>query len=400
MNLINLQKENLEKFGEYTSLAYEDKEYTNLQIHTLGNQLANGLKNLGLTEGDKVIVCVPNCPEVLVSYSGISKAGMIIIPVLFLLQTEEIRYILNKSAAKAIITSWELIDKIKAAASGASSLKHIIVIGKEIEGKVSFEKLIAESGKDFAVQDVADDDLAVILYTSGTTGKPKGVMLSHDNLMSNVRASTKSLTTVTKYTVSLVVLPLAHAYGLTVLLGGFALGGKGVIMRWFDTEKVLETIQKYRVEIMAGVPTMYIYMLNHRGVEKYDLSSMRIWLSAAAPLPIETYRAFEARFPGKIYEGYGLTEAAPAVSLHYDTRPIKPGSVGIPVDNIEVKIYDDENKTLPVGEIGEICIKGPIVMKGYYEMPEETADTIIDGWLHTGDMGRLDEDGYLYVVER
>jgi len=401
MNLINLQEENFNKFGEYTSLVFEGKEYTNFDIRALGNRLASGMKKLGLGAGDKVVVCVPNCPEVLVSYSGIWKVGMIIIPVLFLLQAEEIKYILENSDAKAIITSHELVDKIKAAAAGVSTLKHIIVIGgKEIEGTVSFEKLVEEGDKDFAIQTMSDDDLGVILYTSGTTGKPKGVMLSHDNLLFNAQASTKCLTHVTTETVSLVVLPLAHVYGLTVLLGGFILGGKGVLLRWFDTEKVLEAIQNYRVEIMTGVPTMYAYMLNHPGVEKYDLSSMEIWLCAAAPMPMEAYRAFEEKFPGKIYEGYGLTEAAPAVSLHRDFRPIKPGSVGIPLDNIEVKILNDDNMPLPTGEIGEICIKGPTVMKGYYNMPEETAKTIVDGWLHTGDMGKLDEDGYLYVVDR
>ncbi|MEW5944976.1 MAG: long-chain fatty acid--CoA ligase [bacterium] len=401
MNLIEVARENLEKFGEYASLVFEDREYSNVDIQEKGNRLAGGLRKLGLERGDKVVVSVPNCPEVLVSYSAVLKIGGVVIPVLFVLQADEVRYILENSGAKAIITSEELADKIKKAAEGVGTVEHVICMGKkETPGTVWFERLVEESPADEGIEEMSEDDLAVILYTSGTTGKPKGVMLTHNNLYMNARGSTASLTMVTKDTVSLVVLPLAHAYGLTVMIGGFMLGGKGILVKWFDTEAVFRLIEKYRVEIMTGVPTMYAYMLNHPGGEKYDLSSMKVWLCAAAPLPMEVYRAFEEKFPGKIYEGYGLTEAAPAVSVHYDTKPIKPGSVGLPIETVRVEIMDEENNVLPRGEAGEICVSGPVVMKGYYRMPEETAQTIVDGWLHTGDMGKMDEDGYLYVVDR
>lgn len=400
MNLANLALENIEKFGEMVSLVYEGGEYTNVQIHKEGDRFANGLRKLGLGVGDKIIVCAPNCPEILTSYGSILKLGSTIIPVLFLLQAEEIRYIMENSEARVVITSEELVDKIKAAADRVPSMRHIIVIGeKEFEGTLSFNKLVEENDDEFEVVEVGEDDLAAILYTSGTTGKPKGVMLSHHSLQVNALGSTGAITADEK-DVSIVALPLAHAYGLTVLIGGFILGGKGVVLRWFDTQKVFELIEKYKVRIMTGVPTMYAFMLQFPDADKYDLSSMEIWISAAAPFPMENYKAFEEKFPGKILEGYGLTEAAPAVTVMRDDRPVKPGSAGVAIEGVKLEIRDDGDKSLPPGEVGEICVGGETVMKGYYKLPEATAETIIDGWLHTGDMGYLDEDGYLYVVDR
>jgi long-chain acyl-CoA synthetase len=244
-----------------------------------------------------------------------------------------------------------------------------------------------------------DEDLAVILYTSGTTGLPKGVALSHANLESNARSAAQ-LYELDRADWAVAVLPLSHSYGLTVMNAGNLLGTRAALLRWFYPEEVLRTIQEFRAVSMSGVPTMWVYLLNYPGAEQYDTSSMRVWGSGAAPLPVEIVEPFEKKFGGKLLEGYGLTEASPVVSAHRLSGVRKLGSVGQPIPGVQVTIQDDGDRALPVGEVGEVCVKGPNVMLGYYRNPEETARAIRNGWLHTGDMGRLDEDGFLYIVER
>jgi long-chain acyl-CoA synthetase len=196
------------------------------------------------------------------------------------------------------------------------------------------------------------------------------------------------------------VLPLSHSYGLTVMNAGNILGTKAVLLRWFNPELVLETIERFRVQSMAGVPTMYVYLLHYPEADRFDTSSMRSWGSGAAPLPIEIVEPFEKKFGGKLMEGYGLTEASPVVSAHRLSGVRKLGSVGQPIPGVEVAILDDDDRPVATGEAGEVCVRGPNVMLGYYRMPEETARTLRHGWLHTGDVGRLDADGFLYIVER
>jgi long-chain acyl-CoA synthetase len=225
------------------------------------------------------------------------------------------------------------------------------------------------------------------------------VALSHANLASNARAAA-SLYELDRTKWSLMVLPLSHSYGLTVMNAGSILGTRGVLLRWFNPEAVLETIQRYRVESMAAVPTMLVYLLHYPDVGRFDTSSMRSWGSGAAPLPLEIVEPFETKFGGRILEGYGLTEASPVVSAHRLSDVRKLGSVGRPLPGVEVAILDDDDRARPAGELGEVCVRGANVMQGYYRLPDETARTLRNGWLHTGDMGRLDADGYLYIVER
>jgi long-chain acyl-CoA synthetase len=273
------------------------------------------------------------------------------------------------------------------------------MVGGEAPGMTRYDELVAGELETFTMLERADDDLAVILYTSGTTGKPKGVALSHANLASNARAAA-SISELDRTQWNLAVLPLSHSYGLTVMNAGHILGTKGVLLRWFNPELVLDTIQKYRVQSMSGVPTMWIYLLNYPDAASFDTSSMRIWGSGAAPLPVEIVEPFEKKFGGRLLEGYGLTEASPVVSAHRYSGVRKLGSVGQPIPGVEVKIFDDDDRDVPAGDVGEVCVRGPNVMLGYYGLPDETAKTLRNGWLHTGDMGRLDEDGFLYIVER
>lgn len=420
MNLASLQKKNVEEFGEYTSLIIEGKEYTNKQLYEMSNQVANGLKNIGLKHQDRVIVSMPNRVEVFLSYSGTWKAGGIVTPIIFLLQADEIRHILSDCHPRFIITSFELLPKIKEAAEGIESVEKIIVAGEIPENEKTDVRLYSfdefyKKGSGFEIEDMKEDELSVILYTSGTTGKPKGVMLTHSNLHDNVLNLKK---TRENYEVDfadgsvLSCLPLAHAYGLFLMAGGWMGKGKGIVMSWFDPEEVFETIEKYKVDAFPGVPTMLIYLLNHPTADKYDTSSVRVWASAAAPLPQEVKDAFEKKFGGVILQGYGLTESTAATCITPPGMTSRPANcVGKPIDNVVVKIVDDEGNELPRVKpeqfanppeecIGEISIKGKGVMKGYYNMPEETAKVLHDGWLRSGDVGYLDEEGYLYISER
>ncbi|MEK7701721.1 MAG: long-chain fatty acid--CoA ligase [candidate division NC10 bacterium] len=392
MNLAALGEENVRTYGEYVSLAFEGREWTNVEQQRAANRLANALRRLGIGPGDRIVVMLPNCPEVMQAYAAILKLGAVIVPVIFLLNPEEVRHILADSGARLAITSPELAPKLE------GWVGPVVSVGGT-PGAMPYEELVAREADAFATADRADGDLAVILYTSGTTGRPKGVALSHDNLASNARAAA-SLYELDRAAWALAVLPLSHSYGLTLMNAGNLLGTRGVLLRWFNPELVLETIQRYRVQQMSGVPTMFVYLLHFPGAERFDTSSMKVWGSGAAPLPIEIVEPFETKFGGRLLEGYGLTEASPVVSAHRVSGVRKLGSVGQPIPGVEVKIFDDDDRELPAGELGEVCVRGRNVMAGYYGLPEETARTLRHGWLHTGDVGRLDADGFLYIVER
>jgi len=393
VNLAGLGEESIRRYGEYVGMVFEGRELTNVDQQRAASRLAHALRRLGVEADDRVVVMLANCPEVLQAYTAIWKIGAVIVPVVFLLGAEEIRHILDHSGAKLLITSADLAWKAE------GWVGRIVLVGGQATGALTWDDLVTPEADVFATVDRAPDALAVILYTAGTTGQPKGVALSHDNLLSNAR-SAASLYELDRERWSLAVLPLSHSYGLTLMNAGNILGTRAVLLRWFNPELVLETIERYRVQQMAGVPTMFVYLLNFPDADRFDTTSMKLWGSGAAPLPVEIVEPFEKRFGGRLLEGYGLTEASPVVSAHRLSGERRLGSVGQPIPGVEVAILDDADRALPAGEVGEVCVRGPNVMLGYYQMPEETARTIRDGWLHTGDMGRLDADDFLYIVER
>ena len=393
MNLARLGEDSVATWGEYVSLAFEGREWTNLEQQRAANRFAHALRGLGVDPGDRVVVLLPNCPEVLQAYAAILKAGGVIVPVVFLLGPDEVRHILADSEAKVVITAPELLGKLEGWTGGVT-----VLVGGGTGG-LAWGDLLAGEAETFPTVDRDDGDLAVILYTAGTTGRPKGVALSHVNLASNARAAA-SLYELDRTAWALMVLPLSHSYGLTVMNAGSILGTKGVLLRWFNPEAVLEAIQRYRVESMSGVPTMFVYLLHYPDAGRFDTTSMRAWGSGAAALPIEIVEPFEQKFGGRILEGYGLTEASPVVSAHRYSGVRKLGSVGPPLPGVEVAILDEADAVVMTGQIGEVCVRGANVMQGYYRLPEETALALRAGWLHTGDMGKLDADGYLFIVER
>jgi long-chain acyl-CoA synthetase len=410
-------------YGPYKALIYEDgeevREYTNIEIAKEATQLAAGLRTSGIEKGDRVMVMMLNCPEVIISYQAIARAGAIIIPVLPMLKGPEVRYIAENSAAKAVITSPILLPLLRNALADVPTMKHIISTGIEGEERdesrpytIHAYKDVVATGATYADRYLEDlegvslspDDTAVILYTSGTTGHPKGVVLTHQNAVSNAVAGQGSASieedTPAASEVQLAILPLAHAYGLTVSNIAYLTGTKIVMHPRFDTTAVLSAIERHRINGFAGVPAMFVALLYTPDTDKYDTSSLSYCVSGSAPLPLAILEGFEKKFGCQILEGYGLSEATMVLTAHGQDMPRKPGSVGKPIPGVEVLVVDENDKPVPAGEVGEIIARGPNIMKGYYNMPQETQAALRNGWLRTGDMGRFDEDGYLYIVER
>jgi long-chain acyl-CoA synthetase len=402
VNLAILGERNVERFGEYTALVFEGRDFTNVEMLRQGARFATALKGIGVTEGDRVGVMLPNMPEVNACYGAITRLGAINMPMVFLLAVPEIRHILADSGASCVITSPEFFPNVAQAADGIPNPPRVVVVGDpvpEAPGVHAFDRLISEAQAEHPIVDRSDDDIAVIMYTSGTTGRPKGVMLSHGNLLFNAE-NTSSIVDFRNGDVSIACLPLAHLFGLGSAIIGNLFKVKGVLLRWFTAEGFFEAMNTYHATSSAFVPTMLAYMLAHPDFDSVDWSSLRWVVVAAAPVPHELAEEFEKRTGARVLEGYGLTETSPTVSLVRADEPARPGSCGRPAPNIEVTILDDDDNPVPSGETGEVCVRGPNIMKGYYKMPEETAESMRGGWFHTGDMGRLDEDGYLSITER
>lgn len=425
--LSDLSIYNCLRFGPYKAMIYEDqqdvREYTNIDIAREAAQLATGLQALGVTKGDRVIVMMLNCPEIIIAYQAIARTGAVIIPVMPLLKGPEVRHIAENSAAKVVFTVPVLLPLLSSALVNIPTVQHIIATGNaEIQptlaqstgdagprsyiihaysdvvkqGEAGAEHFLSREG---AVA-VSEDDIAVILYTSGTTGRPKGVVLTHRSLISNALSGRGPEREKRDEENTLVILPLAHGYGILVADVFFLRGQSIVAHPRFDTSMVLSAIERHRIASFAGVPAMFVALLYTPEADKYDTSSLVTCVSGSAPLPKAVLEGFEQKFGCRILEGYGLTEASAALTGHSVDMERRPGSVGKPLPNVEVLVVDENDQPVAAGEIGEVIARGPNVMTGYYNMPDETEAVLKNGWLYTGDMGRFDEDGYLYIVER
>jgi long-chain acyl-CoA synthetase len=275
-----------------------------------------------------------------------------------------------------------------------------MVSDKEHPGTHSFKKLVEENSDKLKIVATADDDVAALIYTSGTTGTPKGVMLTHYGLYFVAKCQ-QDTTNLPQDLVTIAVLPLCHSFGVAMMNGAFLrYHGKVVIMRQFNLEHLFSNIQKYKVQSVPAVPTMYVYMLLFPDADKYDVSSVKNWVSGSAPLSLDTWKQFKEKFGGEIAEGWGLTEAGAGNAGQSHVALKKPGSIGIPMKGMEIKIFDNNDKEVPQGQEGEIVLRGPMVMKGYWNLPEATAEVIKNGWLHTGDIGYVDKDGYFFITDR
>ncbi len=417
--LYDLSIYNCHHFEPYTQIIYEDQQqtrsYTNVELAREATQLSEGLRSLGIEKGDRVLVMMINSPEVLISYQALARLGAVAIPVLPLLKGPEVHYIAQNSGAKAILTGALLLPLLRPALSSLPTMSYIISTGipdihlanEQIAPQFLAYKAVLARGAAKADTylsgmegvEIAPNDTAVILYTSGTTGNPKGVLLSHNNLMQNALGIAGGAD-MEPGDANLAILPLAHAFGILMSNVAYLTGTKVVMHPRFDTTAVLAAIQRHRVTAFSGVPAMFVALLFTPDADAYDTGSLQYCVSASAPLPLNILEGFQQKFHCEIREGYGLSEGTTALTGHTLELPVRPGSVGKPLPGVEVRVVDPMDNPLPTGEIGEVVARGPNIMQGYYNMPEATAAALHNGWLHTGDMGRFDEDGYLYIVER
>ncbi|ANB60478.1 long-chain-fatty-acid--CoA ligase [Anoxybacteroides amylolyticum] len=424
-------RETAMQFGSKEAIDFLGKRVTFQQLYEQALKLANYLRELGLQKGDRVSIMLPNCPQAVISYYGVLMAGGIVVQTNPLYTERELEHQLNDSGATVLITLDMLYPKA-INVKGRTSLQHLIVTSiqdylplmkkmlyplaqkkhnqpsVQIEEKSDqhlFKRIMSSApAKEVDVEIDPVEDVALLQYTGGTTGFPKAAMLTHRNLIANTLMCAHWMYRCQKgEEVILGVLPFFHVYGMTTIMNlSIMQAYKMILLPKFDVETVLKTIEKKKPTLFPGAPTMYIALLNHPTLANYDLSSIKVCISGSAPLPVEVQQKFEQITGGKLIEGYGLTEASPVTHSNFlwDGERVK-GSIGVPWPDTEAKIVSLETgEEANVNEIGELVVRGPQVMKGYWNQPFETESVLRDGWLYTGDMGYMDERGYFFIVDR
>jgi long-chain acyl-CoA synthetase len=393
MNLAEILSHSAERDSSAPALKLDDTVLSYGALERASQHIAGLLAARGVRAGDRVALMLPNVPYFPVCYYGILRTGAVVVPMNVLGKRREVTFYLKDSGAKLLFVWTDFAQEGEPGAADADSEWVTIVPGE-------FEKVLAEATPSEEMVDREPDDTAVILYTSGTTGTPKGAELTHENLRRNCQIAV-DLFDLGADAVTLGALPLFHSFGQTCGMNATALsGGTLTLIPRFDPDKALEIIERDAVNVFEGVPTMYTGMLHAPGRERFEHSSLRLCVSGGSAMPVELLRDFEEAFAAKILEGYGLSETSPVASFNHPDKERKPGSIGTPVAGVEMRVVDEDGKELPQGEVGEIVIRGHNVMKGYWQRPEATEEAIRDGWFHTGDMARVDEDGYFFIVDR
>jgi long-chain acyl-CoA synthetase len=388
--------------GQRMAVAFEDRTLTYRELAGAVGAMQAGLEEIGVRPGDRLALLLPNTPQFHIALFAAQCCGAEVVLLNCLHSPPELIYVLNDSEARWLISSAPFDEKLAETLPHCPGLQGSVIAGETaLAGVAPWDAVLGPKlGTPPRPAERSPESPAALMYTSGTTGRPKGAMLSHRNLLFDAAAADQVLD-LYPTDIFLVMLPLFHSYGFTIdLILPVMQGSAAVLMPRFAASQALELIEQHRVTVMAAVPTMYHVMLRTRRDPDYDLSGMRVAVSGGAALPMEVLHGFEERFGIELIEGYGPTEAAPVVSVNPFHGGRKLGSVGPPLPGVEVRVADDDGNPLPVGEVGELLVRGPNVMLGYWKAPEATAEAIVDGWLRTGDMARLDEDGFIYIVDR
>ncbi len=413
--LYDYVREETAAYPDLIALVFFSNEITFKEMHDKIGRMAAVLDDFGVVKGDRVALMLPNCPEYVYSYFACMKLGAIVVQVNPLYTPSEVEFILNDSGAKVFIGADAVFSSFHAVRDRVP-VEHVVVsrlLWTEVEGENVFFDILIQQYEPLEEDTPIDprEDLAVFQYTGGTTGFPKAVMLTHYNLICNIIqikewisdwVERKYSSGVEQY-YGIAILPFFHSYGMTCAMNvGLTLPAGQVLVPRFDITAILELIKLYKPALLPAVPTVYIAIANHPDADKYNIDAIEICNSGAAPMPVDIMARFEQRTGSKMLEGYGLSEASPVTHCNPLVGERKPGSIGMPYPDTDCKIVDVETGTRdsPAGEEGELIIKGPQVMKGYWNRPEETASTLRDGWLYTGDIARMDEDGYFFIVDR
>ena len=397
--------ESAQRFPEKIALVFQGQKISYRELDGLANSCANALAKLGVKKGDRVALYMTNRPEYIISLYGIARLGAVFTPMNPTYKEGEIEHQLKDAEASVLIVQESLYPLVRNVRPQLPSLREIVIVGQRAEaGTHLFRDLIRQSSPKHPPQPTLNwaEDLVALPYSSGTTGLPKGVMLTQQNLVAN-NVQFMSSGRITEQDALLIFLPFYHIYGIMLLGGGLYAGATLVIMEAFDLERSLMLAQQYGVTLYYAVPPILVQLDNSPRVTQYTLTSLRYIMVGAAPLAPDVAQRVQEKMQVPVLQGYGLTEASPVTHLNpVDQGRIKLDSVGVAVPNQEQKIVDLETgeRELEVGEIGELCVKGPHVMKGYWKAPEETARVLRDGWLATGDIARMDREGYVYIVDR
>ncbi|MET8956859.1 long-chain-fatty-acid--CoA ligase [Streptomyces sp. NPDC004393] len=391
-NLAEFLTRTAQRQPERPALRLDTQITTYAELDERSARVAALLRAEGVGPGDRVALMLPNVPEFVVLYYGILRAGAIVVPMNPLLKAREIGYQLGDSGA-ALLFEWYQAPGEGAQGAAAAGTRHIVVEPSSLAGLLSGHEPLT------AVTETAGDDVAVLLYTSGTTGRPKGAALTHAGLRHNTEVNTEQVQRMTAQDVVVGCLPLFHIFGQICAMSVAVHSGASLtLIPRFDPATVLEAIVRDGATVFDGVPTMYAALLQHPA--EVEVPTLRMCLSGGASLPVEVLHGFERRFGCTVLEGFGMSETSPVVTFNHLDRPRKAGSIGTPIQDVEVRLLDDDGRDVGPGEVGELAVRGPNVMKEYWNLPEATAAAIPDGWLRSGDLARQDEDGFLYIVDR
>jgi len=404
MLLYDVIRRGAAEYPDRTALIFRDAPITYAQLAAQVNLLASALQKRGIEKRDSIAVLLPNCPQFTFAYFAATAIGATCVPANPLLKSAELEHIWSDSDVKVVITATPLLPTAQATIQALGRTIEVISISDRAETPENIPTLsevMAEGSPAFVeVDSILEDDPAVCIYTSGTTGRPKGALLSHKNLTANCWQISKALDFHADDNF-LCVLPLFHSFAATVCQNtALYCGAKSTILEQFHPARVLETVAKHNVTIFCGVPAMYGALLQLPADYPVDLSSVRFAVSGGAPMPVALLQAYEQRFNTVLLEGDGPTECSPVTCVNPPVGARKPGSVGLPITGVEMKIFDENDNELPIDEVGEIVVRGDNIMLGYRNEPEETAEAMKNGWYHTGDLGKMDSDGYFFIVDR
>ncbi|WP_368298324.1 fatty acid--CoA ligase family protein [Cytobacillus firmus] len=414
MNLTEQLHETAIRMGDKTAYYFMDQSSTYAELYGAVTKFADGLSKLGVKKGDHIALLLGNSPHFVIGLHGALRLGATVIPINPIYTPDEIGYIVNNGDVKAVVTLDLLVPLIEKMHQALPKVENYIICdtpqGQASEQDLSalsafskmksFTQLIALGDIGFKGPELEEDDTAVILYTSGTTGKPKGAMLTHKNLYSNAKDVSDYLHMNENDRV-ITTLPMFHVFCLTVALNAPLMNGATILIDpKFSPKEIFRLAKKYEPTVFAGVPTMYNFLLQYEDGNPEDLKSLRLCISGGAAMPVALLHGFEKKFNVIVSEGYGLSEASPVTCFNPLDKPRKAGSIGQSIMNVENKVVNELGEEVSVGEVGELTVRGPNVMKGYYKLPEETAATIRDGWLYTGDLAKRDGEGYFYIVDR
>jgi long-chain acyl-CoA synthetase len=394
MNLASILKRTASAHADRVAVRLGDDTTSFAELDRASGQIVGLLQERGVQPGDRVAVMLPNVPAFAVVYYGVLRAGGVVVPMNPLLKAREVAYYLGDSGARLIFGWYEFAEEVRKGAAERDAETVVV-------HPATFADLVASTTPVPEIVDRDDEETAVILYTSGTTGKPKGAELTHANLSRNVEVVRTDLLHLTPADVIFGGLPLFHSFGQTCTLNAAVAAGASLsLLPRFDAGQALDILAGHRATVFAGVPTMYGALLACPERVAYDVSGLRVCMSGGAAMPVEVLRGFEKAFGCLVLEGYGLSETSPVASFNHPDRERKPGTIGTPIRGVQMRVVDDHGEEVAHGEIGEIVIRGHNVMKGYWRRPAETRIAIPDGWFRSGDMGRIDEDGYFSIVDR